>query len=344
MTTELSVPLKEKRITCPDGFCRGGKMVPTISASLICSDGILYCCICTIAHALEKSKYPDSDIYWKKFDDKYIFSCQFTADLYAMNRTDFIITSTYQEIAGSKDTVGQYESHTAFTLPGLYRVVRGIDVFDPKFNIISPGADMTIYFPYTEEKLRVTAFHPEIEGLLYSSTQNGEHTQKALLSSLRFNVYEAFGLTVVEAITCGLPTFATLHGGPADIIVHRKYTWQIYSERLMTLAGVYGFWKYVSNLERQATMGTPLLIFSILISTLSTPLCSAHLKNDRKDYIVYMEAVPKRKYSPLSHHHSILQQVLENISSLNAHIYSYKRSLNGFAAKLTDQERQKLAS
>lgn len=55
---------------------------------------------CTIAHALEKTKYPDSDIYWKKLEDKYHFSCQFTADLIAMNHTDFIITSTYQEIAG----------------------------------------------------------------------------------------------------------------------------------------------------------------------------------------------------------------------------------------------------
>ncbi|MBA0819229.1 hypothetical protein Gohar_003739, partial [Gossypium harknessii] len=33
---------------------------------------------CTIAHALEKTKYPDSDIYWKKLEDKYHFSCQFT--------------------------------------------------------------------------------------------------------------------------------------------------------------------------------------------------------------------------------------------------------------------------
>lgn len=56
---------------------------------------------CTIAHALEKTKYPDSDIYWKKFEDKYHFSCQFTADLLAMNNSDFIITSTYQEIAGT---------------------------------------------------------------------------------------------------------------------------------------------------------------------------------------------------------------------------------------------------
>lgn len=52
-----------------------------------------------------------------------------------MNHTDFIIASTFQEIAGSKDTLGQDESHNAFTLTGLYRVVHGIDVFDPKWNI-----------------------------------------------------------------------------------------------------------------------------------------------------------------------------------------------------------------
>lgn len=75
----------------------------------------------------------------------------------------------------SKDTVGQYESHTAFTLPGLYRVVHGIDPFDPKFNIVSPGADMSIYFPYTETERRLTSFHPEIEELLYSSVENEEH-------------------------------------------------------------------------------------------------------------------------------------------------------------------------
>uniref|UniRef100_A0A804PR48 sucrose synthase n=1 Tax=Zea mays TaxID=4577 RepID=A0A804PR48_MAIZE len=55
---------------------------------------------CNIAHALEKTKYPDSDIFWKNFDEKYHFSCQFTTDIIAMNNADFIITSTYQEIAG----------------------------------------------------------------------------------------------------------------------------------------------------------------------------------------------------------------------------------------------------
>ncbi|PRQ46823.1 putative sucrose synthase [Rosa chinensis] len=348
---------------------------------------------CTIAHALEKTKYPDSDLYWKKLEDKYHFSCQFTADLIAMNQTDFIITSTFQEIAGSKDTVGQYETHIAFTMPGLYRVVNGIDCFDPKFNIVSPGADMDIYFPYTEKERRLTSFHPEIEELIYSQVENKEHLcvlndrnkpiiftmarldrvknitglvewygknaklrelvnlvvvagdrrkeskdneEKAemkkmyeLIDTYKLNgqfrwissqmnrvrngelyryiadtkgafvqpaVYEAFGLTVVEAMTCGLPTFATCKGGPAEIIVNgksgyhidpyhgdkaaeilvdffqkckvdpshwdkisqgglkrieEKYTWQIYSERLLTLTGVYGFWKRVSNLDEK---------------------------------------------------------------------------------------------
>ena len=75
----------------------------------------------------------------------------------------------------SKDTLGQYESHIAFTLPGLYRVVDGVDVFDPKFNIVSPGADMSIYFSYTEEKRRLKKFHQEIEELLYSPVENAEH-------------------------------------------------------------------------------------------------------------------------------------------------------------------------
>ncbi|WOK96367.1 hypothetical protein Cni_G05074 [Canna indica] len=370
---------------------------------------------CTIAHALEKTKYPNSDIYWKKFDEQYHFSSQFTADLFAMNHADFIITSTFQEIAGSKDTVGQYESHTAFTLPGLYRVVHGINVFDPKFNIVSPGADMSVYFPHFETNKRLTHFHPEIEELLFSSTENNEHKfvlkdrNKPIIFSMarldrvknltglvelygksarlrelvnlvivagdhgkeskdieelaerkkmfdlieKYNLngqirwissqmdrvrngelyrciadskgafvqpafYEAFGLTVVEAMTCGLPTFATCYGGPAEIIVHGvsgfhidpyqqeksaeilvdffeksqedsshwdkiskgglqriydKYTWKLYSERLMTLTGVYGFWKHVSNLERRETRRYLEMFYALKYRTLVSIFC-----------------------------------------------------------------------
>ncbi|XP_065881335.1 sucrose synthase 7-like [Euphorbia lathyris] len=271
----------------------------------------------TIAHALEKTKYEDSDVKWKQLDPKYHFSCQFTADMIAMNTADFIITSTYQEIAGSKDRPGQYESHVAFTMPGLCRVVSGINVFDPKFNIAAPGADQSFYFPYTEKPRRLTAFHPAIEELLYSKEDNSEHIgyladrKKPIIFSMarldtvknitgltewygknkklrslvnlvivagffdpskskdreeiaeinkmhnlinkyqlkgqirwiaaqtdRYRngelyryiadtkgafvqpaLYEAFGLTVIEAMNCGLPTFATNQGGPAEIIV-----------------------------------------------------------------------------------------------------------------------------
>ncbi|MFC1493177.1 sucrose synthase, partial [candidate division KSB1 bacterium] len=61
---------------------------------------------CNIAHALEKTKYLFSDLYWQDMDEEYHFSTQFTADLISMNAADFIITSTYQEIAGNPDEIG----------------------------------------------------------------------------------------------------------------------------------------------------------------------------------------------------------------------------------------------
>ena len=111
-------------------------------------------------------------------------------------------------------------------------------------------------------------------------------------------LFEAFGLTVIEAMSSGLPTFATCFGGPLEIIedgssgfhidpnhgsqaaqrmadffhrcredpeewgrisrgalarVSERYTWKGYAERLMTLSRVYGFWHYVTDLERAET-------------------------------------------------------------------------------------------
>lgn len=351
---------------------------------------------CNIAHALEKTKYLYSDLYWRDNEDQYHFSCQFTADLVAMNTADFIITSTYQEIAGTDDSVGQYESYMAFTMPGLCRIVNGIDVYDPKFNIVSPGADPNVYFAASEHQRRLHHLHEEIEQLVFGQSADddargvlqapdkpllftmarmdriknitglvewygrsadlraaanllvvsgyidpsrstdaeeqhqielmhelmdryeldgqvrwlGLHLEKDLSGELyRFiadrrgafvqpALFEAFGLTVIEAMSSGLPTFATCFGGPLEIIedkvsgfhidpnhgdeaaarmaeffkrcasdsaywnrlssgalarVEARYTWKRYAERMMTLSRVYGFWKYVTDLERAET-------------------------------------------------------------------------------------------
>jgi sucrose synthase len=123
---------------------------------------------CNIAHALEKSKYLFSNLYWQDLDDKYHFSLQFTADLIAMNAANFIISSTYQEIVGTPESVGQYESYKSFTMPELYHVVSGIELFSPKFNVVPPGVNEDVYFPYTHSKDRVLGDRDRLEELLFT--------------------------------------------------------------------------------------------------------------------------------------------------------------------------------
>jgi len=383
---------------------------------------------CNIAHALEKTKYLFSDLYWKSNEAQYHFSSQFTADLIAMNAADFIITSTYQEIAGNDDSVGQYESYTSFTMPGLYRVVNGVDVYDPKFNIVSPGADADIYFSYKDTSRRHMGLHKDIEALIFGdgksekasgadsvnkrtgdirgsllqadkpliftmarldtiknitglvewygqnsalrkaanllvvagyidpsrSADDDERAQIERMHQLMDDyeldgqvrwlgkrldkvfcgelyryiadrkgvfvqpaLFEAFGLTVIEAMSCGLPTFATCFGGPQEIIEHGKsgfhidpnhgdvsssliedffvrsgadvhcwekisnggmdrveqrYTWALYAERMMTLSRIYGFWKYVTNLERDETRRYLEMFYSLQFRPLANKL------------------------------------------------------------------------
>jgi sucrose synthase len=269
---------------------------------------------CNIAHALEKTKYLHSDVYWKNYDDEYHFSVQHTADLISMNMADFIITSTYQEIAGTRDAVGQYESYSSFTMPGLYRVASGIDCFDPRFNIVSPGVDEGVFFPYSNHDSRPSDLTEEVRRLVFGPREDGRRGELAApekpiifaMSRLdqvknmagllewyadsaalreRANLlivggkskkgeedgeevkqmgriekllegpelggkvrwvadhldrvhagelyrvvadgkgafvqpafFEAFGLTVIEAMSSGLPTFATCFGGPREVI------------------------------------------------------------------------------------------------------------------------------
>ncbi|HHP7236228.1 MAG TPA: sucrose synthase [Desulfobacterales bacterium] len=269
---------------------------------------------CTIAHALEKTKYLFSDMYWSDKEPDYHFSVQFTADMLSMNKSDFIITSTHQEIIGTEDTMGQYESYQIFTLPGLYQVVNGVNLFAPKFNVIPPGVEENLYFPYHVKDKRLESqtrhweerlFHlasddifgrlsdpdkpsiftmarfdkiKNITGLIeaFGHSQNlqthfnlvfaagtihAEQSQDAeeqeeihkayrliehyaLEDKIRWlpsiskldtgevyriiadrrgvfvqpALFEAFGLTILEAMASGLPTFGPKFGGPLEII------------------------------------------------------------------------------------------------------------------------------
>ncbi|MBN3880708.1 MULTISPECIES: sucrose synthase [unclassified Nostoc] len=123
---------------------------------------------CNIAHSLEKPKYLFSNLYWQDLEDKYHFSAQFTADLISMNAADFIITSSYQEIVGTPDTIGQYESYKWFTMPQLYHVVDGIDLFSPKFNLVPPGVNENIFFPYSQKEKRDSNLCTQVHDLLFS--------------------------------------------------------------------------------------------------------------------------------------------------------------------------------
>ncbi len=271
---------------------------------------------CIIAHALEKSKYLFSNLYWQDLEDKYHFSLQFTADLLAMNAANFVISSTYQEIVGTPDSVGQYESYKCFTMPELYHVVNGVELFSPKFNVVPPGVNENVYFPYTRIEDRNESDRARLEAMLFTQEdpahifgklddpnkrpifsmarldriknltglaecfgksqelqdrcnlilvagklrveESGDNEERDEIIKLyriieQYNLqgkirwlgvrlpkgesgeiyrviadrqgifvqpalFEAFGLTILEAMISGLPTFATQFGGPLEII------------------------------------------------------------------------------------------------------------------------------
>ncbi|CAN6697151.1 unnamed protein product [Malus baccata var. baccata] len=58
---------------------------------------------------------------------------------------------------------------------------------------------------------------------------------------------------------------------------------------------------------------------------------------------ILLVSLPCDVFSPLSHHIGILERVTESSSASNLLVRSYKRSFNGFAARLTDRERERLA-
>jgi sucrose synthase len=340
---------------------------------------------CTIAHALEKTKYAFSDLHWQELERDYNFSLQYTADILSMNKSDFIITSTLQEIIGTENTMGQYESYQFFSMPQLFQVINGINLFAPKFNVIPPGVDEELYFPYFEHEKRIQSKREHWESRLFSEESDDifgklDDPEKPPIFTMarfdkiknitglihafciskklqqccnlvfaagtihiedsadieerneitkaydlieRFNLhgkvrwlpsinkldtgevyriiadrkgifvqpalFEAFGLTIIEAMASGLPTFAPKFGGPLEIIeygksgflmntskpeliaasleefvdmtrqrndlwksisenaierVRKHFNWKSYSQRLINLTKLYGFWRY----------------------------------------------------------------------------------------------------
>jgi sucrose synthase len=124
---------------------------------------------CAAVHALEKTKYLFSDMNWEAMENDYRFSMQYTADLLAYNSADFIITSSYREIGGSSTEMGMFESYETFTMPGLYRVISGMDPQLARYNIVPPGALPEYFFPYQESGRRVEGATRKLKDLLYSA-------------------------------------------------------------------------------------------------------------------------------------------------------------------------------
>ena len=51
--------------------------------------------------------------------------------------------------------------------------------------------------------------------------------------------------------------------------VEEKYNWRLYAQRLLSFSRIYGFWKYVSNLERDETRRYLDMFYSLKMRSLS---------------------------------------------------------------------------
>lgn len=112
---------------------------------------------CAAVHALEKTKYLLSDMHWADMENDYRFSLQFSADMIAYNSADYIISSSYREIGGTDQDMGMFEAYETYSMPGLYRVVSGMDPKLARHNIVPPGASEEYFFPYSDHSKRVEA-------------------------------------------------------------------------------------------------------------------------------------------------------------------------------------------
>ncbi|KAL1206712.1 Subtilisin-like protease SBT4.13 [Cardamine amara subsp. amara] len=91
-------------------------------------------------------------------------------------------------------------------------------------------------------------------------------------------------------------------------------------------------------------MGRRATSFGLLSCVLVSFLSSVSAVTDEQVYVVYMGSLPSRgEYTPMLHHMSILQEVIGESSIEGRLVRSYKRSFNGFAARLSESERERVA-
>ncbi|KAK6156174.1 hypothetical protein DH2020_010422 [Rehmannia glutinosa] len=88
----------------------------------------------------------------------------------------------------------------------------------------------------------------------------------------------------------------------------------------------------------------PVLIIITLFSLVISCCGNSHDGSDKKVYIVYMGDRPKGEFAATAQHMSMLQATLGRKRATESWLYSYKRSFNGFVAKLAEQEKNKIAS
>ncbi|KAJ9684398.1 hypothetical protein PVL29_016722 [Vitis rotundifolia] len=96
-------------------------------------------------------------------------------------------------------------------------------------------------------------------------------------------------------------------------------------------------------MARQKNFSLWFLLLSLICSLLSTHSTAAASEDDvRKEYIVYMGAKPAGDFSASAIHTNMLEQVSGSGRASSSLVRSYKRSFNGFVAKLTEEEMQQM--
>lgn len=85
--------------------------------------------------------------------------------------------------------------------------LQGINVFDPKFNIVSPGADQGLYFPYDKKDKRLTDLHEDIEHLLFGQDESPDFAKGVLEDRKKPIIFSMARLDryALHAIAEGIP-------------------------------------------------------------------------------------------------------------------------------------------